>query len=133
MSAIQELVELSPKEQINLIRAGISTAVFDAVAETYGLSREAFADKLGLSIRTVNRKKKDGAHLGHVESERVLRAARLHHLARILYATDEAAGAWLSEPTPAFGGAAMLELVDTDIGYDQVHGYVLGLAHGVFQ
>ncbi|KAF0093154.1 MAG: hypothetical protein E1N59_3155 [Puniceicoccaceae bacterium 5H] len=133
MSAITELVDLPPREQISLLRAGILPEVFDEVAQAYGLTREAFAQRLRISIRTLNRKKKEAARLGPTESERVLRAARLHHHARLVYATDEAAAQWLLTPAAPLGGAAPLDLSDTDVGMAQAESFIMGVGYGMFQ
>ncbi len=133
MSTVFQLAELPTAALVRTIRRGLPARAFDQVADTLELSRESLAGKLGLAARTINRKKGSRQTLSAAESEKVLRVARIHNLARSLFTTSEAVSAWLARPAAPLGHLAPIDLLDTDVGAQEVEGYVRGLLHGNFQ
>jgi putative toxin-antitoxin system antitoxin component (TIGR02293 family) len=61
------------------------------------------------------------------------RVARMSHLAKDLFTTDEAITRWLKTPAIPFKGAAPIDLLETDRGEKKVEGFIRGLAYGNFQ
>jgi putative toxin-antitoxin system antitoxin component (TIGR02293 family) len=133
MSSVFDIAEQPVDQIVKIIRHGLPARCFGQVAEAFRLSREALAGKLGLAPRTMNRKKKVNDTLSAGESEKVLRAARIHNLASDLFTTDEAVSEWLKRPALPFRGAAPIDLLDTDLGAREVEGFIRGLAYGNFQ
>ena len=106
--------------------------MFEQVASALGLSTSTLAAKLGISRRTVTRKRGNGAPLSSETSEKLLRAARVRNLGRALFTTDAAVSEWLSKPEQALGNMAPLDLLDTDFGAREVENLLRSLAYGQF-
>src|SRR5258707_15689565 len=98
------------------VRSGLPAAMFEQVATTLGLSTSTLAAKLGISRRTVTRKRGNGAPLSSDTSEKLLRVARVRNLGRTLFTTDEAVSEWLSKPDGTLANMAPWDLLDTDLG-----------------
>jgi putative toxin-antitoxin system antitoxin component (TIGR02293 family) len=133
MSSVFEIAEFPVDQMMKIIRQGLPAQSFDQVAEVYRLSREALAGKLGLVPRTISRKRRANCVLSAGESEKILRAARVHDLAGDLFSTEEATSVWLKRPALPLKGAAPIDLLDTDFGAREVEGFIRGLAYGNIQ
>lgn len=133
MPSVFEVAEFPPEEAVEVIRHGLPSRAFAQVASALALPQHVLARKLGLAPRTLNRKKLAKATLSPAESEKLLRAARVRNLARELFTTDQAISDWLKKPAPALGGAAPVDLLDTDLGAVRVEGLIRGLAYGNYQ
>ena len=57
---------------------------------------------------------------------------RLRNLGRKLFTTDEAVSEWLSKPDASLGNMAPLDLLDTDLGAQEVENLLRTLAYGHF-
>jgi len=126
------LAEKPLLEILTQVRNGLPAAMFEQVASTLGLSTGALAAKLGIARRTVTRKRGNGAPLSSETSEKLLRAARVRNLGRMLFTTDEAVSKWLSKPDASLGNMAPLDLLDTDLGAREVENLLRALAYGHF-
>jgi len=126
------LAEKPLLEVLTQVRNGLPAAMFEQVASTLGLSTSALAAKLGIARRTVTRKRGNGAPLSSETSEKLLRAARVRNLGRMLFTTDEAVSEWLSKPDASLGNMAPLDLLDTDLGAREVENLLRALAYGHF-
>ena len=68
-----------------------------------------------------------------MESERLMRLAKLHKKALDLFEGDAvAARTWLSSPNRALGGRIPLSLVETELGVLAVEDVIGRLEHGVY-
>lgn len=112
------------------IRAGLPASAFDGVARVLSLTSSELAQKLGISLRTVNDQKRKLARLSRENSEKLVRIARVQKLAKKIFTTDQAVSQWLALPAPALEGVAPLDLLDTDLGTREVEGLINGLAYG---
>ena len=54
---VAALAALSPLEQIETIRTGIATQVFDQLATALGVGKEALAEKLNIKAQTLRKRK----------------------------------------------------------------------------
>src|SRR5438128_11810337 len=63
------------------VRAGLPVAEFDALRELLGLTVESLANRIGMSIATLSRRRQSGQPLDAGHSDRLLRLARLVRLA----------------------------------------------------
>ena len=116
---------------VPLVREGLPYTALEAVGAYLHLSVEATAKSLGLSPRTLARRKETG-QLDAIESERVVRLAEVAARAADVFGGDETACTWLSEPNRALGGARPLDLLDTDMGAEAVRDVLGRIEHGVF-
>jgi putative toxin-antitoxin system antitoxin component (TIGR02293 family) len=124
---------LSPQETAAHIKRGLPVKEFDALKELLGLTVEALARKVGISIATLSRRRQHGGVLDADHSDRVMRFARLYRLAVELYDGDEAAARlWLSKPARALDGQAPLDFADTEAGAHEVEHLIGRLEYGVY-
>jgi len=115
------------------VRAGLPVAEFDALRESLGLTVEALADKIGISIATLSRRRQNGQALDAGRSDRLLRFARLFHLATRLHdGNEEAARLWLNRPARALDGEVPLAHAETEAGAREVEALIGRLEHGVY-
>jgi len=116
---------------ISRVRDGLAMAEFHTAREMLGLSEEKLAALLGISRATLHRRKKSG-HLDRMESDRLVRYARLFHRATEVLGNPEKARAWLNAPAIAFDSELPLDFADTEIGAREVEALLGRIEHGVF-
>lgn len=86
---------------------------------------------LGISKATFHRRAKTG-RLDKLESDRVLRFARLMGRAIEVLESEEDARRWLTTPQFGLGGAVPLEYADTEVGAREVEDLLGRIEHGVY-
>ena len=122
---------LGPEETVRSIRAGLPMAEFDGLAELLDLSAERLADYLAISRSTLARRRKN-RRLDSLESDRLLRYARLFARAEAVLEGREAALGWLKSPARALGYTAPLDFARTEAGVREVENLLGRLEYGVF-
>ncbi len=124
---------LGAGEAVARIKAGLPVAEFDALRELLDLRVEDLADKIGISIATLSRRRHSGRPLDAGRSDRLLRFARLFRLAVDLHDGDQAAARdWLRKPARALDGETPLDHADTEAGAREVENLIGRLEHGVY-
>src|SRR5512134_3388919 len=110
-----------PHDLAARVKAGLPLSEFDALRRQLGLTVEDLADRIGISIATLSRRRRTGEPLDPGHSDRLLRYARLLRLATDLYNGDEqAARTWLRKPARALGGERPLDHAGTEVGAREV-------------
>ena len=123
---------ISPMEEVNLVRSGLPVAALDRISEEAGFSQEALCKLLGLSQRTMSRRKEKSAKLKPEESDKLLRLAHIITLARRVLEDNKQAIAWLSTPKVALENQTPMSLMDTEIGAREVEKLLFRIEHGVY-
>jgi len=77
-----------------------------------------------------HKQSKKSGRLPGKETKKQRHIARVKHLARKIFTTDQAVTEWLSTPAPALGGRAPMEIVGTDQGAQSVETVLNGIAYG---
>ena len=113
------------------LRAGLPYKALEDVVKTLGMSREEVARALGISPRTLIRRKQE-RRLSLVESERVARSKKLLDRAEEIFENREYAVNWMKGRIPALGMAIPLSLLDTETGAREVERVLGRIEHGVF-
>jgi putative toxin-antitoxin system antitoxin component (TIGR02293 family) len=116
---------------IDRARAGLPYATLEAIATGFKIPQDILVRILHLPTRTLARRKKS-RRLSADESDRLLRLARVVARAEEVLGSRERAGAWLRGPVRALGGARPLDLLDTDLGAQQVEQVLGRIEHGVY-
>lgn len=116
---------------IGKVREGLAYAEFKAMREMLGVTEDRLGTLVGMSRATLHRRKK-ADHLDPLESDRLLRFARLFAKASNVLGGEEPARSWLSSPARAFRGETPLDFADTEIGAREVEALLGRLEHGVF-
>lgn len=131
-SAVAKVLGVSAGD-VNLIevtRKGLPAISALRLAEAGGLNSEQLAAALGVSKRTLARKK-GKSRLNAVESDRAVRLARVLTLALEVFGNQKNATiAWLHDPIVALGGKAPVEFLDTDEGLRRVGQVLMQLDYG---
>jgi putative toxin-antitoxin system antitoxin component (TIGR02293 family) len=71
---------------------------------------------MGVSARTIDRKRKGTARLSPAASDRLSRIDRIYRLAADVFGDGELAAKWLKRPSRPLGNELPLQLLDTDAG-----------------
>ena len=124
---------LAPRAQANyvdLVRRGLPYQALRAVVSALDMSLGAVQAALQLSPRSLQRRR--DARLTPVESERILRLARV--AARASYVLGDRASAlrWLVRPNRALAGEVPVRLLDTDVGTAEVIEVLDRVLYGVY-
>ncbi len=126
---------LEKRDALGLVRrldAGLSFSRVHRFSKATGLTVAEVVKTLQIPLRTLARRKARGA-LTRLESERLVRLARIFDLAVELWEGDAAAAlAWLKKPAPALAGAPPLDMAKTEIGARAVEDLIGRLEFGVY-
>lgn len=114
-------------ERISLIRNGIPAKEFDSIAVLVGLSKKELAEKLGLSPRTLSTRKDT---LSPEESEKTLRIHELFNQAKEVFGSETEAQLWITSPAYGLNNQRPIDLLDTDLGAQQVRGLLGAIKYG---
>jgi putative toxin-antitoxin system antitoxin component (TIGR02293 family) len=115
---------------IPLVRRGVPFPAFRKASDALDLSLADLERALGLSARTLLRRKH--GRLSPVESERFLRLVRVVARAQHVLGARDAALDWLRTPNAALEGAAPISLLDTEIGAATVLEVLGRIEHTVY-
>lgn len=113
------------------LRKGLPYSSVECVMDTLGISREVLAEALQVPPRTLARRKREGA-LGPGESDRLYRLARVVAHALAVFEDNKKVAAWMMRPNRALLGQFPMEVIDTDIGVQQVDDILGRIEYGVF-
>lgn len=111
------------------VRDGLPVDAVDRLVADRRLTA-AEVDRVLLPRRTLDHRRKAG-RLTPDQSDRLLRVARVLALAEETFGDDVLAGEWLRRPTTALGGEAPLDMLDTEVGAQQVTILLGRIAHGI--
>lgn len=121
----------SPSTLLEILRKGLPIRELQALQASLQVPMEKLAAMLGISKATLHRRKAAGK-LDVVESDRVVRYARLMGLATQVMETPENARLWLSTPKIGLGGAIPLEYAETEFGAREVEDLLGRIEYGVY-
>ena len=102
------------------VRKGLGMGVLDAVFEALNLDQSDVQDVLDISVRTLQRRRKQGKDLTPAESDRLWRLLHIWERSRTAFASDDAARTWLKTPHGLLDGETPLERLDTEPGLREV-------------
>ena len=120
----------NPLELHEKTRQGFPYAAFDSVRSTLRLTRGEAARAIGVPERTVARRKKE-KRFNALESDRLLRIARVGALAVEILGNEDNASQWLKKANYALGARPPLDLLDTDAGTKSVEDVLWQIAYGI--
>jgi putative toxin-antitoxin system antitoxin component (TIGR02293 family) len=114
-----------------VIRKGIPFTALRIVKSKLELSDSEFAKILGISLRTLHRKKETHQKLSITEGDRLYRVLRIFALACEVLESDEMAKRWLHKPQHGLGGRVPVELIQTEAGAREVEDLLEKIEFGV--
>jgi len=127
---VAAIAALPPLAQVETIRQGIATQVFEQIATAIGVGKETLARKLHINPQTLRKRK--SRMLSADEAEKSLRVARVFGLASEVLGSEDNARQWVNDQIPALGGRRPLELLDTDVGAQEVTNLLQCLKWGMY-
>lgn len=122
---------LAPAQLIQSLKAGLPVRELDDLRSTLDLSMDRLAPMLGISKATLHRRKITG-RLDQVESDRVVRFARLLGKAAEVMESLANGRQWLTAPQIGLGGAVPLEYAETEVGAREVENLLGRIEYGVY-
>ncbi|MEM8548695.1 MAG: antitoxin Xre-like helix-turn-helix domain-containing protein [Pseudomonadota bacterium] len=98
------------------IRQGLAYSALDEVARTLALTQDVLLRVLGISERTLQRRRRNG-QLSSAESDRLWRFVHIYQVALPAFENQQAdAVAWLTTPNDRLGGDTPVAHLDTEPG-----------------
>lgn len=122
---------MQPAQATRRIQAGLNIGELDALAKHLALSAEALAAHLHISRSTLRRRRHSG-RLEALESDRLLRYARLWAKAVTVLNGETEARDWLAHPARALDFTTPLKFAETEIGAREVENLLGRIENGVF-
>jgi putative toxin-antitoxin system antitoxin component (TIGR02293 family) len=114
-----------------LIRKGIPYAKVAIVKTALNLTDNEFAAYLGISLRTLQRKRDSQGKLSIAEGDRLFRIAKIFALAAQVLEDDDMARKWLHRPQRGLGGRAPIQVIQTEAGAQEVEDLLEKIEYGV--
>lgn len=102
------------------VRSGLAPSVLSDIKEIVGLGWEDLEGVLGVSARTLQRRRERSENLTPAESDRLWRLLHIWHRATEALGSEDAARRWLAAPHDLLGGDSPLERLDTEPGLREV-------------
>lgn len=118
-------------DRVEDLKKGLSSDLVDGLCIDLRITRQEMARYTGIAERTLNRKVKEG-RLSCGQSERVVRLSRLLEKTVRVLGTQERAVQWLKAPRSHFRGQTPLDMVETELGTEEVLKLLGRIEHGVF-
>jgi putative toxin-antitoxin system antitoxin component (TIGR02293 family) len=116
---------------IKVLQVGLPVQELNELQATLEVPMEKLVPMLGISKATLHRRKAEGK-LDPVESDRVVRFARLMGKAVEVMESEENARQWLTSPQFGLGGAVPLEYAETEVGAREVEDLLGRIEYGVY-
>lgn len=112
------------------IEEGLPAGLASEFEEQLDLTPEEMASFLGISPRTLERRRQDGT-LTAAESERLYRIVRLFQKAADVFESEEEARSWLKRPQMRLGGQVPLEIAQLEPGARETERLLGRIEHGI--
>lgn len=116
---------------IKVVQVGLPVKELTDLQVTLAVPMKSLVPMLGISQATLNRRKAKGK-LGPLESDRIVRFARLMGRAVEVMDSEENARKWLTSPQFGLGGAVPLKYAETEVGAREVENLLGRIDYGVY-
>ncbi|HZY97174.1 MAG TPA: antitoxin Xre/MbcA/ParS toxin-binding domain-containing protein [Candidatus Cybelea sp.] len=124
--------EEAEKTARDFVRRGMPVTVIDRLAEAFRTSASEVQRIIGVSRATGTRRRTSKAPLRREASDRAFRMASVYTLAANVFEDTQSAREWFKEPNRALQGERPLDLLDTDVGTQQVVRILNRIEYGVY-
>ena len=116
---------------VNDIRKGLPASSVLHLARSLQTTENYLLPIIGISDRTLQRRRKENKPLDPVESDRLYRLAKVYARANEVFEDGEVALDWLKSRNRALGDVPLM-LLDTEAGTDMVERVLTRIEHGVY-
>lgn len=117
-------------DPVAAVRAGLPYTALEHVRDHLGASDALLAQALGISSRTLSRRRETGA-LTTDESDRLVLLAEIVALAQEALDSTSAAREWLRTPHSMLGGESPIDHMDTVTGMEEVKTMLYHIEYGM--
>lgn len=121
---------LGDLQLVEAVKRGVPVRAIYALID-HNILTKSEIDSLVMPRRTLTHRERRKEPLNAIESERVLRIARIVALAQDTFANRGKAATWLRRPNRLFGGKVPLAMADTEPGGRIVEDLLQRIAHGI--
>jgi putative toxin-antitoxin system antitoxin component (TIGR02293 family) len=128
--SIFDVAQMPALDAVPLLRDGLPASAYTDLSQSLGLTVGQLCVKLGISPRTMSHQRRLRSRLSSESTQKLVRVARIQQLGRKIFRTDQAVSQWLAAPAQALGGQAPIDLLDTDVGAQEVAALLNGIAYG---
>ena len=125
-------VEAEPAKVRMAVSEGVLPSKVEAVQSLYGFSQNEMAKVLGLTPKTMTRKRQTKSRFGVEASDNTARLVRTFDRATAVLGSRERAIEWLRAPNMALGGDVPRSWLDTDAGTAEVLRVLGRVEHGIY-
>ncbi|MBV1775329.1 RES domain-containing protein [Burkholderiaceae bacterium DAT-1] len=129
MDTLYHINTLPPADKIDAIRRGLPASEAERIRDGLGLSQKAMFGILGTNDRTGLRLLKENRTLDPAASERLLRVVEVEQHAEAALGSRQLATQWMTTHNRVLG-AVPVELLDTEIGHQQVRRVLMAIEYG---
>ena len=129
IQSIDQLEAADLSGLLSSIEEGLPASLLDETQERLDLSTEEMASFLGISTRTLERRRENGT-LSSVESERLYRIVRLFRKATDIFENEKEARRWLKRPQMRLGEQIPLEIARLEPGGREAERLLGRIEHG---
>lgn len=130
LRSVSQLESAELNDLLASLEEGLSAALLDELRDRLALSPEGMASFLGISTRTLERRREKGT-LTSSESERLYRIVRLFQKAMEVFETEEEARRWLKRPQMRLGEQVPLEIARLEPGAREAERLLGRIEHGI--
>ncbi len=116
---------------VGTVRKGLPLGSIRHVSQSLKLEEGELLHIIGISPRTLQRRRQAHKHLDLIESDRLYRLAKIQARAVEVFNDEEIAVDWLKAPNRALGEKP-LNLLDTEAGTDMVERVLTRIEQGVY-
>lgn len=113
------------------IRKGLPASSVLHLARSLRTTESDLLPIIGMSDRTLQRRRKEKRPLDPVESDRLYRLAKIYARANEVFEDEDVALDWLKSTNRALGDVPLM-LLDTEAGTDMVERVLTRIEHGVY-
>ncbi len=116
----------------DMIKRGYPFTAFESVQKEIDLPQKQLSEIVGMTESTLARRKRDHQALTAIESDRLYRVARITALAFEVFSDEEKARIWMKRPNDVLDGDIPLNLLETEIGANQVEDELQRILYGIY-
>ena len=117
---------------VAMVRRGFPVVALENLVVAVGVPQKEIVGAIGMPATTLGRRRRSG-RLTPVESDQLVRVARLAAMAQAMMAGDaDATRRWLTTPHPLLDDETPLRRASTEAGGREVEQLIGQLRHGVF-
>ena len=115
-----------------MVLRGYPFAAFESLLNEIDLPQKQLSVIVGMTESTLARRKRDRQAFTAIESDRLYRVARITALAFEVFGDKDKARIWMKRPNDVLDGDIPLNLLETEIGANQVEDELQRILYGIY-